>query len=185
MGFMFFTCAPRTARALAPKPWVGPSPCSLFHRKRAPVCVVEDGHCARWACRLDGPEVSAGAHARPVSSSLCLPSRGGGHGARVRPGAGRKTCFVTKLVVAPGAGIRVGAGAGIGVGSRPRVLMSLFVVRKFPGAARVCHQGGAGLSTCARNTIREAISRDTSSSQHAGHAVRRNAHAQRSWHLQR
>ena len=33
---------------------------------------------------------------------------------------------------------------------------------------------GAGLSPCARNTIREAISRDTSSSQHAGHAVRRN-----------
>jgi hypothetical protein len=32
----------------------------------------------------------------------------------------------------------------------------------------------AGLSPCARNTIREAISRDTSSSQHAGHAVRRN-----------
>jgi hypothetical protein len=41
-------------------------------------------------------------------------------------------------------------------------------------AARVCHEGGAGLSPCARNTIREAISRDTSSSQHAGHAVRRN-----------
>ena len=33
---------------------------------------------------------------------------------------------------------------------------------------------GAGLSPCARNTIREAISRDTSSSQHVGHAVRRN-----------
>ena len=32
----------------------------------------------------------------------------------------------------------------------------------------------AGLSPCARNTIREAISRDTSSSQHVGHAVRRN-----------
>jgi hypothetical protein len=30
--------------------------------------VVENGHCARWACRLDGPEVSAGAHARLVSS---------------------------------------------------------------------------------------------------------------------
>ena len=41
-------------------------------------------------------------------------------------------------------------------------------------AARVCHEGGAGLSPCARNTIREAISRDTSSSQHAGHAARRN-----------
>jgi len=41
-------------------------------------------------------------------------------------------------------------------------------------AARVCHERGAGLSPCARNTIREAISRDTSSSQHAGHAVRRN-----------
>ena len=38
MGFMFYTSAPRTARALAPKPWVGPSPCSLFHRKRPPVC---------------------------------------------------------------------------------------------------------------------------------------------------
>jgi len=59
-------------------------------------------------------------------------------------------------------------------------------LRKFPGfgadalhdsrcrAARVCHEGGAGLSPCARNTIREAISRDTSSSQHAGHAARRN-----------
>eukprot|EP00964_Phaeocystis_antarctica_P000831 scaffold448_cov68-Phaeocystis_antarctica.AAC.2 len=32
----------------------------------------------------------------------------------------------------------------------------------------------AGLSPCARNTIREAIGRDTSSSQHAGHAVRKN-----------
>ena len=41
-------------------------------------------------------------------------------------------------------------------------------------AARVCHERGAGLSPCARNTIREAISRDTSSSQHVGHAVRRN-----------
>ena len=30
-------------------------------------------------------------------------------------------------------------------------------------AARVCHERGAGLSPCARNTIREAISRDTSS----------------------
>jgi hypothetical protein len=59
-------------------------------------------------------------------------------------------------------------------------------LRKFPGfgadalhdsrcrAARVCHEGGAGLSPCVRNTIREAISRDTSSSQHAGHAARRN-----------
>jgi hypothetical protein len=59
-------------------------------------------------------------------------------------------------------------------------------LRKLPGfgadalhdsrcrAARVCHEGGAGLSPCARNTIREAISRDTSSSQHAGHAARRN-----------
>ena len=60
--------------------------------------------------------------------ALCLPSRHGGHGARVRPGAGRKTWFVTELVVAPGAGIRVGAGAGIGVGSRPRALMSVIVV---------------------------------------------------------
>ena len=42
------------------------------------------------------------------------------------------------------------------------------------GSARVCHERGAGLSPCARNTIREAISRDTPSSQHAGHAVRRN-----------
>ena len=42
------------------------------------------------------------------------------------------------------------------------------------GAARVCHDRGAGLSPCARNTIREAISRDTPSSQHAGHPVRRN-----------
>lgn len=41
-------------------------------------------------------------------------------------------------------------------------------------AARVCHDRGAGLSPCARNTIREAISRDTPSSQHAGHPVRRN-----------
>ena len=32
----------------------------------------------------------------------------------------------------------------------------------------------AGLSPCARNTIQEATSRDTSSSQHAGHAVRKN-----------
>ena len=38
------------------------------------------------------------------------------------------------------------------------------------GAARVFHERGAGLSPCARNTIREAISRDTLSSQHAGHA---------------
>ena len=40
--------------------------------------------------------------------------------------------------------------------------------------ARLFQDRGAGLSPCARNTIREAISRDTSSSQHAGHAVRRN-----------
>ena len=42
------------------------------------------------------------------------------------------------------------------------------------GSARVCHDRGAGLSPCARNTIRVAISRDTPSNQHAGHAVRRN-----------
>ena len=42
------------------------------------------------------------------------------------------------------------------------------------GAARVCHGRGAGFSPGAWNTIREAISRDTSSSQHAGHAVRKN-----------
>jgi len=40
--------------------------------------------------------------------------------------------------------------------------------------ARLFQDRGAGLSPCARNTIREAISRDTSSSQHAGHAARRN-----------
>ena len=40
--------------------------------------------------------------------------------------------------------------------------------------ARVCHGRCAGLSPCARNTIRDAISRDTSSSQHAGYAVRKN-----------
>ena len=28
VGFMFYTCAPRTARALAPKPWVGLPPCT-------------------------------------------------------------------------------------------------------------------------------------------------------------
>ena len=35
----------------------------------ADVATAENGHCARWACRLDGPEVlSAGAHACPASS---------------------------------------------------------------------------------------------------------------------
>ena len=38
-------------------------------------------------------------------------------------------------------------------------------------AARVCHDRGAGLSPCAHNTIREAIGRDTPSSQHAGHEL--------------
>ena len=72
-------------------------------------------------------------------------------------------------------------------------------LRKLPGfgadalhdsrcrAARVCHEGGAGLSPCARNTIREAISRDTSSSQHAGHAAlpEGTARAAQLGHLQR
>ena len=69
-------------------------------------------------------------------------------------------------------------------------------LRKFPGfgadalhdsrcrAARVCHEGDAGLSPCARNTIREAISRDTSSSQHVQDTLcPKEPHAQRSWHL--
>eukprot|EP00964_Phaeocystis_antarctica_P006093 scaffold3326_cov59-Phaeocystis_antarctica.AAC.2 len=38
----------------------------------------------------------------------------------------------------------------------------------------VVQQHDVGLSPCAWNTIRKAISRDTSSSQHAGHAVRKN-----------
>jgi hypothetical protein len=51
-------------------------------------------------------------------------------------------------------------------------------------AARVCHEGDAGLSPCARNTIREAISRDTSSSQHVQDTLcPKEPHAQRSWHL--
>jgi hypothetical protein len=54
------------------------------------------------------------------------------------------------------------------------------------GAARVCHDRGAGLSPCAQNTIREPTSRDTPSSQHAGHRrCPKEPHAQRSWHLQR
>jgi hypothetical protein len=36
MGFMFYTCAPRTARALAPKPWVGPSLCRVHAACAAP-----------------------------------------------------------------------------------------------------------------------------------------------------
>ena len=80
---------------------------------------------------------------------------------------------------------------GTGVASRPRALMSLFVVTQISWlrcrrVARLTlprcsclYEGGAGLSPCARNTMREAISRDTSSRQlaasmHAGHAVRRN-----------
>ena len=47
-------------------------------------------------------------------------------------------------------------------------------VAKTATAARICFERGAGLSPCARNTMREEIGRDTSSSQHAGHAVRRN-----------
>ena len=67
-----------------------------------------------WACRLGlprphgGKDLSAGVHARPVS-----PIRGGGHGARVRPGAGRKgenpVLFYLTGRVAPAAGIRVSA----------------------------------------------------------------------------
>ena len=41
-------------------------------------------------------------------------------------------------------------------------------------AARVCPDHGAGLSPCARNTIREATSQARPSRQHAEHAVRRN-----------
>ena len=48
------------------------------------------------------------------------------------------------------------------------------LVAKTATAARICFERGAGLSPCARNTMREEIGRDTSSSQHAGHAVRRN-----------
>ena len=117
---------------------------------------------------------------RVRTRALCLPSRHGGHGARVRPGAGRKTCL----------------SGGRPRGRNPRRRRGRHRSRKpAPGAnerncrcrrvARLtlprcsrCHEGGAGLSPCARNTtIREAISRDTSSSQHAactGHAARRN-----------
>ena len=161
-------------------------------------------------------------HRRVRTRALCLPSRGGGHGARVRTaGCGAENLVCSALAaaslaaapspppsppppsllaavvvaaavaatVATGGRPRgrrsasVGAGAGIGVGSRPRALMSVIVGADALQdsrcrAARVCHDRGAGLSPCARNTtIREAISRDTSSSQHAactGHAARRN-----------
>ena len=55
-----------------------------------------------------------------------------------------------------------------------RILLVQYVLQHRCGRVRPSSRAhDAGLSPCARNTIREAISRDTSSSQHAGHAARR------------
>ena len=91
------------------------------------------------------------------------------------------------------AGIRVGTRAGIWPESEskagPGGLIALvvtqdcfhavaFVARLAPrGRGSFLPRSGRGLSPCARNTIREAISRDTRSSQpsmYAAHAARRN-----------
>ena len=76
-----------------------------------------------------------------------------------------------------------GAEAGAGFRDYKNSFGSICVAASRSGAAGFrpsSRAHDAGLSPCARNTIREAISRDTSSSQHAGHAVRRNrTHAQR------
>ena len=96
-------------------------------------------------------------------------------------------------MVASRAGIRVGTRAGIWPESDskagPGGLIALvvtqdcfhavaFVARLAPrGRGSFLPRSGRGLSPCARNTIREAISRDTRSSQpsmYAAHAARRN-----------
>ena len=123
---------------------------------------------------------------RVRTRALCLPSRGGGHGARVRPGAGRKTCLLPKWCTRPGpaSASAPGPASESEAGSASTfVYLSLPKLIGFAAdalqdsrfrAARICFERGAGLSPCARNTMREEIGRDTSSSQHAGHAVRRN-----------
>ena len=37
--------------------------------------MVENGHCVRWACRLDGPEVSVGAHARRWNAGMVVGNK--------------------------------------------------------------------------------------------------------------
>ena len=54
--------------------------------------MVENGHCARWACRLDGPEVAAGAHARPASS---WPRRRAWREGAAGCGAENPFCYLT------------------------------------------------------------------------------------------
>ena len=54
-----------------------------------------------------------------------------------------------------------------------------------PDRARARPDHGAGLSPCARNTIREATSQARPSRQHAEHAVRRNRTRSAAGHLQR
>ena len=118
--------------------------------------------------------------------ALRVPSRGGGHGARVRRDAARKTCLLPNWCGRPGpaSASAPGPASESEAGSASTfVYLSLPKLIGFAAdalqdsrfrAARICFERGAGLSPCARNTMREEIGRDTSSSQHAGHAVRRN-----------
>ena len=71
--------------------------------------------------------------------------------------------------------------------ARCRLVARLAADSPFP--ARLFQDRGAGLSPCAGTPRFEATSRDTRSSQHAGHALpegtARARRIQRSWHLQR
>ena len=85
----------------------------LRTRKHPPVSGGKRPLCTLGVPPGRSTDVSAGGCARAPCVFLAA-AEGTARAARVRPGAGRKTCFVTELVVAPAAGIRVGAGAGIG-----------------------------------------------------------------------
>lgn len=70
--------------------------------------MVENGHCARWAWHLDGPEVSAGAHARPTSS---WPRRTARHEGTAGCAAENLFCYQVVATPAPGSASAPGAAS--------------------------------------------------------------------------
>eukprot|EP00964_Phaeocystis_antarctica_P097209 scaffold63379_cov61-Phaeocystis_antarctica.AAC.3 len=141
----------------------------------ADVATAENGHCARWACRLDGPEplrraqreCTAGCEAENL---FCYVSGGRPRGRHPRLRRGRH--LDRRRGRHPSR--KPARGANV-YSSLPKCLG--FAADALQDsrchAARVCHERGAGLSPGAWNNIREAINRDTSSGPRGLHAFRR------------
>ena len=118
--------------------------------------------CPRW--RLTSPAATpslppGACPAHDGRRSLPLARR-----PRLRAGAHRQQSFLT----VPRAPFLAGRRP-----HRPDARVARLTLPRCSRAARVCHEGGAGLSPCARNTIREAISRNKHVEQPACRTLRR------------